>query len=142
MRRKKKDFAVIFALINSSQDALMREYSDVTICIPEMEKWDYAIPENYTNYQDGFLFPNFDSYRGAPIIDHPRFGRLYLRWEVPYFSKKENESEKYLCFDRHGGKYTVIIEKAAEDIEVGNPSYFRFLPKVKKYTPRRKSRRD
>lgn len=138
--KRKRDYKAKFDLIRASQAALMAEYSGVTICIPETEKWDYAIPGNYTNYQDGFLFPNFDSYRGAPIFDHPRFGRLYIRWNVPYFSMEENEAEKYLCFDRNGGKYTVIIEKAVGGITGGNPSYFRFLPKVKKYIPRRKKR--
>ena len=116
----------------------MKEYSGVTICIPETKKWDYAIPENYYNYQDGFLFPRFDSYRGAPIIDHPQFGRLYLKWEVPYHALKENEKEKYLCFDRHGWKYTLIYE-VVEGMDGGNPSYFQFLPKVEKYIPGRKA---
>lgn len=44
------------------------------------------------------------------------------------------EKEKYLCFDRKGSKYTVVIQEGAEQPN-GNPSYFRFLPKVKQYKP-------
>lgn len=134
--RKQRDYAAIFAAITRSQETLMAEHSGITICVPETEMWDYAIPENYTNYQDGFLMPNYDMYRGLPLFDHPQFGRLYLRWEVPYYARDVYEREKFLCFDRHGGKYTFIVT-AAPCRETGNPSYFRFLPKVKKYTPKR-----
>lgn len=132
--RKKKDWQQIFSLIQRNQDALMAEYSETELVIPETSKWDYAIPENYTNYQDGFLWNNFDNYRGAPIIDfHGTI--LYLRWEVPFFVLKDFEKEKYLCFDRTGKKYTVTITEAP--MNSGNPSYFRFLPRVKKYIPKR-----
>ena len=131
-----KDFSDIFATITRNQEALMAEYSRLTHCIPDLNKWDFAIPENYTNYQDGFLMPDFDRYRGMALFDHPMFGRLYLRWEVPYYALKAGEKEKYLCFDRHGNKYTVVITECPQQ-DGGNPSYFRFLPKVKKYIPRR-----
>lgn len=135
------DYKEKYEAITRSQKALMQEYSGITIYIPETEKWDYAIAENYTNYQNGFLYPNFEHYRGLPIIDHPRYGRLYLRWYVPWLKLAKNEHEKILCFDRHGGKYTVIVQRV-ECIENGNPSYFRFLPKVKKCTPKRKIRKE
>lgn len=135
------DYKKIFASITRSQAALMREYADITIRIPESEKWDYAIPENYTNFQDGFLVPNYEAYRGAPLFDHPQYGRLYLRWEIPYYAQGEDEAEKYLCFDRRGGKYTVIIQRMVH-MENGNPSYFRFLPKVREYSSKRKIRKD
>lgn len=132
--KKKKDWQQIFSLIHHNQDALMAEYTENEIVIPETSKWDYAIPENYTNFQDGFLWPNFDMYKGQPIIDF--YGTiLYLRWEVPFFALKDWEKEKYLCFDRTGKKYTVTITEAL--MPDGNPSYFRFLPRVKKYTPKR-----
>lgn len=135
MRQRKHPneyWEMVYAKIQSNQQKLMVEYAEIAFCIPETNKWDYAIPENYTNFQDGFLWPDFESYRGAPIFDHPQFGRLYLRWEVPHYALEKHETEKYLCFDRHGGKYTVIFTQAP--MENGNPSYFRFLPKVKKYT--------
>lgn len=135
--RKRVDYTEIFDKITSNQALLMKEYSEIDICIPETSKWDHAIPENYTNFQDGFLWPDYEAYRGAPLFDNPRYGRLYLRWEVPSYALEKNEAEKYLCFDRHGGKYTVTILKAGRMPE-GNPSYFRFLPRVKKYTPKRR----
>lgn len=134
--KKKRDYTDIFSKIERNHAKLFKEYGGITLCIPESKKWDYAIPENYTNYQDGFLMPDFDSYKGMPIFDHPQFGRLYLRWNVPYYALEEYEQEKYLCFDRHGEKFTVSINHVP--MQGGNPSYFRFLPKVKKYTPKRK----
>lgn len=134
--KKKKDYTEIWGIIERNHAALFKEYGGITHYIPETEKWDYAILENYTNYQDGFLMPDFESYKGMPIFDHPRFGRLYLRWDVPYYALAECEKEKYLCFDRHGNKYTISFTHAP--MPHGNPSYFRVLPKVKKYTPKRK----
>jgi hypothetical protein len=43
--RKQRDCAAIFAAITHSQETLMAEYSGITICVPETEMWDYAIPE-------------------------------------------------------------------------------------------------
>ena len=129
-----KDWQKIFSIIVRNREDLMAEYSKTEIVIPATSKWDYGIPENYTNYQDGFLFPDFASYRGQPIIDfHGTI--LYLRWEVPFSARKDYEQEKYLCFDRTGRKYTVTITEAPMDD--GNPSYFRFLSRVKKYSPKR-----
>ena len=131
----------IYAKIQLNQQKLIEEYAEITLCIPEENKWDYAIPDNYTNYQDGFLFPNYESHRGAPVFDFteqdPINEVLYIRWDVPWHVLAEHESEKYLCFDRHGRKYTVTITKSHGVDLTGNPSYFRFLPKVKKYQPRR-----
>ena len=124
-----------------SQAALMREYSRTTLCIPADNRWDYAIPEMYLNYQDGFLMPRFEAYRGMPVYDHPMFGRLYLRWGVPYHALNPGEDEKILCFNRRGEKFTISILKCPER-EGGNPSYFRFLPKVEKYTPKQTARKD
>lgn len=141
MRKKKLDWYERNKLMEQSQAALMREYSGTTICIPADNRWDYAIPEMYLNYQDGFLVPHFEAYRGMPIYDHPTFSRLYLRWGVPYHALDPGEDEKILCFNRRGQKFTVSILKYPKRPE-GNPSYFRFLPKVKKYTPKRKARKD
>ena len=137
---KQKDYAAIWAAITRSQEKLMREYSEITICIPETHRWDYAIPENYTNYQDGFLFPDFEAYKGMPLFYYPSLGTLYLRWAVPYYVLKDGESEKHLCYNRQGEKVTVIIESAPKHPD-GNPSYFRFLPKVKKYKPSANAKR-
>ena len=127
---------MIYELIQKSQTALLEKYAEKTITIPESEKWDYAIADNYTNYQDGFIMPDCDEYRGLPLFDHPDFGRLYLRWDVPFHVLQDNEREKYLCFDRYGNKYTVIVLK--ETLPNGNPSYFRILPKIKPYRPKRR----
>lgn len=130
-----KDFKRIMDLIDRNHALLMAEYSENQITIPAAEKWDYAIPENYTNYQDGFLFPNSDSYRGYPLMRY-NGEVLYIRWEVPFYRKSETDDEKHLCFDRHGRKYTVTFTRS--EMPEGNPSYFRFLPLVKKYQNRRK----
>lgn len=142
MRRRKhtdEHWERIYRQIRRNQEKLMQEYDEISIYIPEANKWDYAIPENYTNYQEGFLFPDFESYRGAPIFDFtgtdPINAVLYIRWDVPWHVLAEHEAEKYLCFDRRGNKYTVTIQKAHGLKE--NPSYFRFVPKVKKYIPHR-----
>lgn len=124
----------IYNQIQRSKSELIMEYSAITIRIPENNKWDYAIPAMYLNYQDGFLFPICDEYRGMPIFQHPEYGTLYLKWNVSWLNLTEGEKEKYLCFDRRGNKYTVIIEEGPEQPN-GNPSYFRFLPRVRQYAP-------
>jgi hypothetical protein len=124
----------IYNQIQRSKAELMADYSAVTIQIPDCDKWDYAIPAMYLNYQDGFLFPVCDEYRGMPIFEHPEYGTLFLRWNVGWLDLTQVEKEKYLCFDRHGNKYTVIIHECPEQ-PGGNPSYFRFLPRVQRYTP-------
>ena len=126
----------IYNQITANKAALMAEYSANTIHIPDHDKWDYALPEMYLNYQDGFLFPVCDAYRGMPIFNHPDYGTLYLRWSVDWFNLSDGEKEKYLCFDRAGNKYTVVIQECPK-LSGGNPSYFRFLPRVKRYTPKR-----
>lgn len=134
----KRDINKVFSQISQNWAALIKEHSAETICIPESHAWDYAIPENYTNYQEGFLWEDCERYRGKPLIDHPQHGRLYIRAEPPMYLLRDGEREKYLCFDRHGNKYTVVVLYVPEEEKKGgNPSYFRFLPKVKKYVPKR-----
>jgi hypothetical protein len=130
----RKDWAKIGEIIDRNHESLFEEYSETIITVSDDDKWDFAIPENYTNYQDGFLFPNSDSYRGQPIFNY-NGTILYLRWNVSIYALKDNEREKYCCFDRTGKKYLVVITKT--QTEGGNPSYFRFLPRVKKYERRR-----
>lgn len=128
----------IYNHITKRKSELMADYSAIIIKIEDSDKWDYAIPEMYLNYQDGFLFPICDQYRGMPLFKHPEHGTLFLRWAVDWFDLTGREKEKYLCFDRSGKKYTVIIESQGEQ-SAGNPSYFRFLPKVKKYKPSKRT---
>ena len=135
--RKKVNWEQRLTMIHKNQVALMQEYSGCTICIPADNRWDYAIPEMYRNFLNGFLFPRYEEYRGMPLLDHPQFGRLYLRWNAPCYALEDGQDEKYLCFNRKGEKFTVIITKCPKR-EGGNPSYFRFLPRVEEYTPRRK----
>ena len=134
--KRKIDYEKLYSLVTKSHEKLFTEYEENVMVYPESEKWDYAIPENYTNYQDGFLWEDCEAYRGKPLINHPVFGTLYLRWLVPYSYLKKDEKEKYLCFDRRGRKYTVIFT-VCDLTEGGNPSYFKFLPRVKKYKKRR-----
>lgn len=133
-RRRKIKWEDQVKLIKANYAALYKEYSEHVIKIPQHSMWDYAIPEMYLNYLDGFVMHKDlqDSYRGMPILllDGKT---LYLRHNIPYHRLEENEFDKMLCFDRQNNKYTVIIEKHDGIKENGNPSYFRFLPKVKKY---------
>lgn len=133
-------FEKLYNLIEKSKSSLIAQYSETIIRISDADKWDYAIPNMYLNYQDGFIFQRCDSYRSMPLFILPNGTTLYLRWEVNFFSLQDGECEKYLCFDRNGKKYTVIIEDANTK-EAGNPSYFRFLPKVEKYRPRSEKKR-
>lgn len=127
----------IYNHIENNKARLIADYSWNIITIPDSEKWDYAIPGMYLNYQDGFLFPKYDAYKAMPLFILKDSTVLYLRWEVSYFNLKDGEREKYLCFDRSGKKYTVIIAESPID-EGGNKSYFRFLPRVEKYTGNRR----
>ena len=111
------------------------EYSETVISLPESRRWDYAIPENYTNYQDGFLWQDSEPYRGAPLLNY-NGEILYLFRILEWADLNDDEAEKYLLFDRHGRKYTFVTTRE-EQPESGNPSYFEFLPRVKRYAPTR-----
>ena len=115
--------------------AALLEYGKNVIALPESRRWDYAIPENYTNYRDGFLWQDSDPYRGKPMLNY-NGEILYLHRIIEYCDLADGEEEKYLLFDRHGHKYT-FVTMTEEDQPGGNPSYFEFLPRVKKYTPTR-----
>lgn len=110
-------------------------YAENVIRLPESRRWDYALSENYTNYQDGFLWQDSDPYRGKPLLNY-NGEILYLHRCIEYCDLADGESEKYLLFDRHGHKYTFVTMKEEEQ-PGGNPSYFEFLPRVKKYAPTR-----
>ena len=115
----------------------LAEYAETVISAPESRRWDYAIPSNYTNYQDGFLWQDGEPYRGKPLLDY-HGTTLYLYRIMDFCDLSENEAEKYLLFDRRGRKYTFVTLRE-EETPGGNPSYFAFLPRVKKYTPSRAS---
>ena len=111
-------------------------YSENMIVVPAERRWDYAIPENYTNYHDGFLYQDEEPYRGMPIVRYEE-ETLYLYREISFGYLNKGEIEKLLLFDRNGGKYTFVVLRQ-KDESLANPSYFRFLPKVKKYERSRK----
>ncbi len=118
---------------NTASD--IAEYSEHVISVSENRRWDYAIPDNYTNYQDGFLWQDSDPYRGKPLVNY-NGTILYLFRILEWGDLKPDEVEKYLLFDRHGRKYTFVTMREEEQ-PGGNPSYFEFLPRVKKYVPTR-----
>lgn len=111
-------------------------YGKNVISVPESCRWRYAIPENYTNYQDGFLFQDDDPHRGAPLLNYKGV-ILYLHRIISWSYLLPGETEKYLLFDRTGTKYTFVVTAEEYDKSEGNPSYFDFLPRVKKYAPTR-----
>lgn len=131
-RKKKLHWEELAQKLNENWSSLIAEYSENIIRICEHDKWDYAIPEMYINYQDGFIFPRCESYKGMPLFEIDG-NTLYHQYTINDFRLAPNESEKYLCFDRQNRKYTVIIVSNPEVQLYGNPSYFRFLPKVEKY---------
>jgi len=126
--------------IHESREALIREYSQNVITVPGEHRWDYAIPENYTNYQDGFVFQDGEPYRGMPIVRY-NGEILYLRWAVHWTELDWDEDEKLLLFDRKGHKYTFIVKKQLDPSQP-NLSYYDFLPLVKKYEKKGSARRN
>ena len=105
------------------------------IVVPGENRCDYAIPENYTNYHDGFLWQDGEPYRGMPIVLYE--GKiLYLHKAVRWIDLAADEDEKLLLFDREGNRYTFIVKKQI-DQDKPNPSYSNFLPKVKKYVKKK-----
>lgn len=128
------DRAIAYQKQNLAAELLA--YVKNTIILPESRRWDYAIPENYTNYQDGFLYQDSDPYRGAPLLNY-RGTILYLHRILGWSELDEGEVEKYLLFDRNGNKYTFVVTAEEYDKSKGNPSYYDFLRRVKKYAPTR-----
>jgi hypothetical protein len=62
---------------------------------------------------------------------------LYLHRILNWAEIYDDEVEKYLLFDRNGNKYTFVVTAEEYDKSKGNPSYYGFLPRVKKYAPTR-----
>ena len=136
MNKKKsaKDLQFLARLsykIGENMRALIDEYGETVIVVPGERRWDYAIPENYTNYHDGFLWQDGEPYRGMPMIRY-NGEILYLRWAVHWTVLDWDDDEKLVLFDRKGHKYTFTVKRLL-DPDKPNPSYFDFLPKVKKY---------
>ena len=115
---------------------LLAEYGENIISVPAELRWNFAIPQNYTNYHDGFIVQDELPYRGMPMICYG--GKvLYLRYAVPWVWLEPGEDERLLLFDRDGKKYTFLVMEQADKSQP-NPSYFSFVPKVKKYTSKNK----
>ena len=128
---KPRDFKEVYAKICAARDAEIAEYSANVIKVPEERRWDYAIPENYTNYRDGFLWQDEEPYRCMPMIQYD--GKvLYLHRSCSFAELGADEDENLMLFDRLGNKYLFVVKKAGVCLD-SNPSYFDFLKKVKQY---------
>lgn len=108
-------------------------FAETIIELPEAQRWKYAIPANYTNYQDGFLAMDGEPYRWRPMLEY-NGETLYLYRSIKWFDLEHDEDEKLLLFDRHGNRYTFVVRKSVERMDA-NPSYFEFIRRVKKYEP-------
>ncbi|MGE4354624.1 MAG: hypothetical protein AB7D36_11145 [Oscillospiraceae bacterium] len=107
------------------------------IDIPDSRKWDYAIPENYTNYQNGFLWQDNIPQKGDPLMIY--CGEMLYFWhEANWIDLNPGEKEKYIAFKRNGEKVLIAIIAEPEAITDGNPSYFDFITRVKKYVTMKK----
>lgn len=137
-KRSREEYEKVLAYMQQNKEKLIAEYSETVVTVPWVRLWDYAITENYKNFQDGFLWQVVDNHRSMPIIRYD--GKtLYLRKCYEY-SYLDGFNERLLCFDRQGNKYRFDILLPQEgDTENGNPSYWEFIKKVKPYIP---SRRD
>lgn len=137
MMKSKFYFQRAYSHMQKNKEALAMEYGENVIIVEEGNRWEYAIPENYTNYQDGFLVPNEEWRKGMELLNY-NGEILYSRYVVKWFDLEECESEKHYLFDRKGRKYTFIVKKSPSPLTEGNPSYFEFIKRVKKYAPKRK----
>lgn len=109
-------------------------YSENKIIVSSADAWDYAIPENYTNFHDGFLYMTVQIQRGDPILNY-KGEILYFHRELSYSLIPKEYRSVLLVFDRHGKKYAFCTLQDDDVPDSGNPSYFRFLPRVRKYAP-------
>ena len=126
--------------IRANLAATLESFSENIIEVPEAERWRYAIPANYTNYQDGFLEQDGEFYRGRPMLDYN--GEILYFWRsIDWLDRSADENEKLLLFDRHNKRYTFIVRSAPEPLK-DNPSYWEFIKRVKRYKPSLKTRLD
>ena len=127
-----------WAHIRANLKSDLGRFAETVIEVPEVDRWIYAIPANYTNYHDGFLEQDGEFYRGRPTLDY--HGTILYFWRsIDWLDRLEGEDEKLLLFDRHGKRYTFIV-RAAERRLKDNPSYWQFIKRVKKYTPSLRTR--
>lgn len=118
----------------------LARFSENIIEVPEVDRWKYAIPANYTNYQDGFMVQDGQFYRGRPMLDYN--GEILYFWRsIDWLERQDGEDEKLLLFDRNGRKYTFIVRAAPVRLK-DNPSYWEFIKRVKRYKPSLKTRLD
>jgi hypothetical protein len=85
-----------------------QEYSANRIDCTASERWNYAIPENYTNFQDGFLFQTADIQRGSPMLTY-NGETLYFFRSASFVWLPDGITEMLLVYDRHGNKYTFSV---------------------------------
>ena len=123
-------------IANTDRD--IAEYGKNTIRVKANERWNYAIPENYVNFQDGFIWQVVPSTRGMPIVNY-NGTTLYFYRNLSLTHYDQGLSEFLLLYDRNGNKYTFLVE-ATNDAEEYNPSYYEFIKNVKKYTPSLKTK--
>lgn len=133
MTKKEIEYTIGYRLkqAKKSLERKLSEYSETVIDVPAERRWDYAIPENYTNYHEGFLFQDGEITRGMPIVNY-NGEILYLERALSFTEREPDENEKLLLFDRSGRKYTFIVRNPV-DYDSPNPSYIEFLSKVKPY---------
>lgn len=137
-RRAEERQARALQHIRANLAADLERFAENIIEVPEAERWLYAIPANYTNYQDGFLEQDGEFYRGRPMLDYN--GEILYFWRsIDWLYRQDDEDEKLLLFDRHGRRYTFIVRKAAERL-TDNPSYWEFIKRVKRYAPSLKTK--
>lgn len=137
-RRAEERQARALQHIRANLAAALEQFAENVIEVPEVDRWRYAIPANYTNYQDGFLEQDGEFYRGRPTLDY-NGETLYFWRSIGWLDREEDEDEKLLLFDRHGRRYTFIVRKAAEPL-TSNPSYWEFIKRVKRYAPSLKTK--
>lgn len=132
---KNNHFADLGKMVARSRNKLIAEYSETVITVPASERWNYALPQNYKNFQDGFLYQVVESHRGMPMLEYED-KILYLHRALDCFCEElQAFSECLLCFDRSGNKYCFRVLKDSLEEGVINPSYCEFIKRVKPYTP-------
>lgn len=137
-RRAEERQARMLQHIRANLAADLESFSEYIIEVPEVDRWRYAIPGNYTNYADGFMEQDGEPYRWRPMLEY-NGETLYLYRSIDWLYRQEDEDEKLLLIDRHGRRYTFVVRKAAERLS-DNPSYWEFIKRVKKYSPSLKTR--
>lgn len=119
--------------IEENKCNMLAAYSQNVLVVSEADRWDYALPENYTLYHGGFIFANEEPHRGKPLVNLNGLA-LYLFYAFQPWELSTGEKEKLLLFDRHGSKYTFIVQSDPSAVANGNRSYFDFVDHIKAYS--------